>query len=65
MSTGRLHDSLKDWLRVLVHEVAVGLEIGCQGVGQTTWKRRELSRGLRSELCYYEYASSRAARRKV
>jgi hypothetical protein len=49
MTTGPLHESLKDWLGVFAHGVAVGLKIGCQGVGQTTWKRRELNRGLESD----------------
>jgi Uma2 family endonuclease len=29
------------------------LEIECQPIGQTTWKRLEVQRGLESDLCFY------------
>ena len=34
-------------------EVYDGLEIDCQGLRSTTWKRPELDRGIESDLCYY------------
>jgi hypothetical protein len=30
-----------------------GLEIDCQGLRSTTWKRPEVDRGVESDLCYY------------
>ena len=53
MTTGPLHESLKDWMRVFVHEVTVGLKINCRGLGETTWTRPDVSRGLESDLCFY------------
>lgn len=53
MTPGPLHESLKDWLRVFVHEVTVGLKINCRGLGETTWKRPDVTRGLESDLCFY------------
>ena len=36
-----------------VELTAEELEIPCTGLGQTTWKRPEVTRGLEADECYY------------
>jgi Uma2 family endonuclease len=50
---GPIHENLGDLLSLLVNEVYDGLEIDCQGLRSTTWKRPEVDRGVESDLCYY------------
>jgi hypothetical protein len=37
------------------------LRIRCRELGETTWKRPEIARGLESDLCYYFTPEKRAA----
>ncbi|MGO9598379.1 MAG: Uma2 family endonuclease [Isosphaeraceae bacterium] len=53
MSPSPLHDGLKTRLGRFVELTAEELEIPCTGLGQTTWKRPEVARGLESDECYY------------
>lgn len=52
MTTGPLHEGFKDLLSSFVKEVAVELEIEYRGLGQTTWKRPDVGRGLEADLCF-------------
>jgi Uma2 family endonuclease len=53
MSLSPLHDGVKKRLARFVELTAEELEIPCTGLGQTTWKRPEVARGLESDECYY------------
>ncbi len=53
MSLSPLHDGVKKRLARFVELTAEELEIPCTGLGQTTWKRSEVARGLESDECYY------------
>src|SRR4051794_15388366 len=52
MSLSGLHDCLKVGLGRFVELVAEELEIPCRGLGQTTWKRAQVARGLEADECY-------------
>jgi Uma2 family endonuclease len=52
MSPSPVHDDAKGLLRQLVEAVAQVLRIPYKSLGQTTWKRKELARGLESDECY-------------
>jgi Uma2 family endonuclease len=47
------HDEVKTLLGQFVEAVAQELGIPYKGLGQTTWKRFEVARGLESDECYY------------
>ena len=47
------HDEVKKLLGQFVEAVAQELGIPYKGLGQTTWKRFEVARGLESDECYY------------
>jgi Uma2 family endonuclease len=47
------HDEIKKLFGQFVEAVAQELGIPYKGLGQTTWKRREVARGLESDECYY------------
>lgn len=53
---------------LLIYEVATACEIPNSAMGQTTWKRREVSRGLEADQCYHfdpkKIALVNAARRR-
>jgi Uma2 family endonuclease len=53
MSLSPLHDGVKKNLGRFVELAAEELEIPCRGLGQTTWKRPEVARGLEADECYY------------
>ena len=53
MALSPLHDGVKKRLGRFVELTAEELEIPCSGMGQSTWKRPELRRGLESDECYY------------
>jgi Uma2 family endonuclease len=53
MSLSQLHDGIKKRLGRFVELTAEELEIPCTGLGQATWKRPEVNRGLESDECYY------------
>ena len=46
MSLSPLHDGVKKTLGRFVELTAEELEIPCRGLGQTTWKRPKLARGI-------------------
>jgi len=53
MTKGRIHESYRDLLGRLVNALTYEWRIRCRGLGETTWKRPEIARGLESDLCYY------------
>jgi Uma2 family endonuclease len=53
MTTGRLHEDFKGLFSRLVNAVTFELAIPCSDAGETTWKRREIARGLQADQCYY------------
>jgi len=52
MTKGRVPESYRDVFGWFVKFVISELKIRCRGLGETTWKRPELARGLESDLCY-------------
>ncbi len=53
MSQSPIHDVVKKTLGRFVDLTSDELEIPCAGLGQTTWKRPEVVRGLEADDCYY------------
>jgi Uma2 family endonuclease len=53
MSVSPIHDVVKKTLARFVDYMADELDIPCRGLGQTTWKRPEVVRGLEADDCYY------------
>jgi Uma2 family endonuclease len=53
MSLSPFHDVVKKTMARFVELTAEELEIPCTGLGQTTWKRPEVARGLEADNCYY------------
>jgi Uma2 family endonuclease len=53
MSISPFHDGVKKFLGRFVELTSEELEVPCTGLGQTTWKRPELSRGLEADESYY------------
>jgi Uma2 family endonuclease len=53
MTKGRVHESYRELLGRLIIALTFELRIRCRSVGETTWKRPEIMRGLESDLCYY------------
>jgi Uma2 family endonuclease len=53
MTTGPLHETLKELVSDFIMIVALCLEIESQAIGQTTWKRASVQRGIESDLCFY------------
>ena len=60
MSPSPLHDGVKTLLGRFVELTAEELEIPCTGLGQTTWKRPEVTRGLEADESYYFVAEKLA-----
>lgn len=53
MSVSPIHDVTKKTIARFVELTADELEIPCIGLGQTTWKRPEVARGLEADDCFY------------
>ena len=51
MTTGNIHERLKEWLAAIVRAVTMGLDLDYVTCGQTTW--RTVLRGLEADLSYY------------
>jgi Uma2 family endonuclease len=52
MSLSGFHDVVKKRMGRFAELVAEELEIPCTGLGQTTWKRAAIARGLEADECY-------------
>ncbi len=61
MSPGMVHDEVRGLMGQLIQTVAQVLRISYKSLGQTTWKRIHLARGLESDDCYYFQAEKIAA----
>jgi len=53
MTKGRIHENYGDFLGKFVGALTYELRIRCRSLGETTWKRPAIARGLESDLCYY------------
>ncbi len=53
LTKGRIHEDYREFFGRLVNVLAFELRIRCRGLGETTWKRPEIMRGLESDLAYY------------
>lgn len=53
MTLGYVHEGWNDVISRLIDAVLEELRIPCMAGGQTTWKRREVERGLESDRCYF------------
>jgi len=53
MTTGPIHDHYTELFGWFMRFVASELRIRCRPLGQTTWKRPEIARGLEADRCYY------------
>jgi Uma2 family endonuclease len=53
MTKGRWHEHYKELLGRFVSRVTAALMIRRATLGETTWKRPEIARGLEADQCYY------------
>jgi Uma2 family endonuclease len=53
MTVGPTHEDTKENMGRFVNAVAFELRIRCRGLGQTTWKRPDVLRGIEADLCYF------------
>ena len=53
MGKGRKHERIKELLGYFVRVLTEEIERPCKSLGETTWKRPELARGLEADQCYY------------
>src|SRR5262249_31405546 len=65
MTKGRVHEVYREFFGRLVNALTFELRIRCSGLGETTWKRPEIMRGLESDLGYYFTAKKLAADAKA
>jgi Uma2 family endonuclease len=65
MTKGRIHEGYRAFFSRLVNALTFELRIRCSDLGETTWKRPEIARGLESDLGYYFTAKKMAADAKA
>jgi Uma2 family endonuclease len=53
MTVGPTHEDAKEILGRFVNAVAFEVRVRCRGLGQTTWKRPDVLRGVEADLCYF------------
>ncbi len=53
MTKGPTHEDFRDLLGQLVREICMELGIPHKCLGETTWKRPDLSRGIEADQCYF------------
>jgi Uma2 family endonuclease len=61
MVKGWVHEGSNHLLGRFVEVVTEELEIPCKGLGETTWKRPQIARGLEADKCYFFLAEKLAA----
>jgi Uma2 family endonuclease len=63
--TSPVHDDSKSLLGQFVEAVAQVLRVPYKALGQTTWMRKEMARGLESDECYFFLPTKLAALAKA
>jgi Uma2 family endonuclease len=53
MTTGHIHERLKDRIGSIIKAVILAWAIPCMSCGQKTWKTEKADRGLEADLSYY------------
>jgi hypothetical protein len=53
MTKGRMHEIFKERLTQLVREICIELSVPYSSLGETTWKRPEIERGLEADQGFY------------
>ena len=53
MTTGNVHEHLKELLILIINAVASWLDIDHVPCGETTWQREDAGKGLEADLSYY------------
>lgn len=53
MGKGRKHEGIKELIGFLIRVIAGELGRAYKGLGETTWKRPEIARGIEADQCYY------------
>ena len=53
MSPLPIHEKLKKMIATLIETTAITLEIPMAMLGSTTWRRKDLGKGLEADECYY------------
>lgn len=53
MSPSPQHESIKNFIRRMIEAITEELGIPIRSLSATTWKRRELDKGLEADECYY------------
>ena len=61
MTTGPVHEDCKERLGQIVATVSKTVRIPRKKLGETTWKRPEIARGIQADQCYYFSAAKLAA----
>src|SRR5689334_16063483 len=61
MTKGKDHEDYREILIRFVIFLTSELRIRCWGLGETTWKRPDIARGLEADLCYFFTPEKRAA----
>jgi Uma2 family endonuclease len=61
IAKGRIHGGYNRLLGRFVSVVTEELEIPCTGLGETTWKRPEIARGLEADDCFFFESNKLAA----
>src|SRR4051812_36855029 len=53
MSPSYLHEACKEWLAIMVRVIAEELELDVVCGGSTTFRKKDLERGLEPDQCFY------------
>ncbi len=65
MSPSQDHDRFKTMIGRLIETLTLELNIPCEGLGSTTWRKRLKKRGLEPDECYYLANSATAIGRQI
>jgi Uma2 family endonuclease len=65
MSPSSEHDLLRSRLARLIETLTYELDLPCEALGSTTWRRRPRDRGLEADECYYLANSPRVVGKRV
>jgi Uma2 family endonuclease len=65
MSPSAEHDVFKSRLARLIETLTFELNLPCEALGSTTWRRRPRDKGLEADECYYLANSPRVIGKKI